>query len=93
MIALAERDQRSENMVSGRVTVVEGLVAKPMGKRVDTESCLLNKENSKDSGIDKATQPVTPAEAADKRGHDEGHDQDTLDIYCLLVISSNLDRV
>lgn len=47
VVALANGAKSSDDMVSRRVLVVEGLLTKPMGKRVDTESRLNDAQVSK----------------------------------------------
>jgi len=47
-------------MITGRVAVVEGLVAKPMRERVHAESGLLHEEDAEDPGVDEASEVVTP---------------------------------
>lgn len=47
MVALTKRDEGSDDMVSRRVAVVEGLVSEPVGQTVHTESGLLNEETSR----------------------------------------------
>jgi len=61
MVSFAKSDKGSDNVIARRVTVVKWLVSEPMGKRVDTEGCLLHKENPEDAGVDKPTKPITPA--------------------------------
>lgn len=45
VVALAEGDQGSDDVVTGRVAVIKGLVAEPVGQRVDAEGSLLDEEN------------------------------------------------
>lgn len=42
MVSFSKRNQSREHVVSRRISVIEGLVAKPMRKRIDTESSLLD---------------------------------------------------
>jgi hypothetical protein len=38
VVSFAQSDQGSEDMITGRVAIIERLVSEPMGKGVDTES-------------------------------------------------------
>jgi hypothetical protein len=60
VVSLAECDEGGENVIFGGMSVVEGLITKPMGKRVDTESGMVNKDKSTDTGEVKSTSPITP---------------------------------
>ena len=71
-------------MVSGRVAVVERLVAEPVCQRVDAEGSLLNEENSEDASIDEATPPIAPAEACNECREDKTHEEDNLEIVAML---------
>jgi len=62
MITLTQRDECCNDMITGRVAVVEGLVAKPMRERVHAESGLLHEEDAEDPGVDEASEVVTPRE-------------------------------
>ena len=70
VVALAKSHQGSNNMVARRVTVVEGLISKPVGQRVDAEGGLLNEEDAKDASVDEATKPITPAKTSHDRGEE-----------------------
>ena len=39
MVAFAKSDEGSEDVVTGGVSIVKRLIAKPVGKGVDAESC------------------------------------------------------
>jgi hypothetical protein len=84
VVALAESDERGDDVVSRRVAVVEGLVTEPMGKRVDAEGSLLDEEDAEDTGVDEATFPVVPEETSDSRGEDQTHEDDNLDVVLVL---------
>ena len=45
VVALAEGDECGQDVVAGGVAVVKGLVAEPVGQRVDAEGGLLDKED------------------------------------------------
>ena len=68
VVALAEGDKSGDDVVARRVAVVEGLVAEPVGQRVDAEGGLLDEAEAQYAGVDIATDPVTPAQAADEGG-------------------------
>jgi hypothetical protein len=84
VVALAEGDERGDDVVAGRVAVVKGLLAEPVGERVDAEGGLLDEADAQDAGVDVAAEPVTPEEAADERREDEAHGHDALDEVAVL---------
>ena len=84
MIALAQCHKGSDNVISGRVAVVKGLVAEPVSERVDTESRLLNEEDAKNTSIDETAHPVTPAITSDKHWEDQAHECNSLEIISVL---------
>lgn len=84
VVSLTKSHESGDDVVSGRVAVVEGLVAEPVGQGVDAEGGLLDEADSENAGVDVSADPVTPAEAADESGHDEGHDDGTLDEVLVL---------
>lgn len=84
VVTLTKGDESSDDVVPGRVAVVEGLVAEPVGKRVDAEGSLLDEEDTEDTAVDEATSIVTPAETANKGRDDEGHGDDALDVVLVL---------
>ncbi len=45
VVPLPEGDESSDDVVAGRVAVVEGLVTEPVSQRVDAEGGLLDKED------------------------------------------------
>src|SRR5262249_19244354 len=79
VVTLAEGDQGGDDVVAGRVSVIEGLVSKPVGERVDAESGLLDEEDAKDAAIDVAAEPVAPEKTAEQGGEDEAHEDDRLE--------------
>ena len=74
MVPFAKSDKGSDNVIARRVAVVKRLVSEPMSKRVDAEGCLLHKENPEDPGVDKSTDPITPAQSSNERREDEAHE-------------------
>ena len=84
VVALTKSDKRSDDVVPGAVAVVEGLVTKPMGERVDAEGGLLDEEDTEDTSVDKAALPVIPQKSRDSRGEDETHEDDDLDVVLVL---------
>lgn len=73
VVALAKCNQGSDDMVSGRVSVVERLVAKPVGEGVDAEGGLLETEGAKNASIDAASPPIPPPKTADESREDQSH--------------------
>lgn len=84
VVSLTEGDESSDEVVAGRVAVIEGLVTEPVGKRVDAESSLLDEADAEDTGVDETTNPVVPAKTADEGGEDEGHGENNLDVVAVL---------
>ena len=84
VVTLAESDESGDNMVTRRVAVVEWLVTKPMGQRVDAEGGLLDEEDSENSSVDESTLPVSPSKTSDKAREDHAHEYESLDIVAML---------
>lgn len=84
VVAFSEGDDGSDEMITGRVAVVEWLVSEPVSKRVDAEGCLLDDEDSENSSVDEAAHPVTPSEAADEHREDHAHGDHGLDVVAVL---------
>ena len=61
VITFSEGDESRKDVVTRRVAVVKWLVAEPVCEGVDAESGLLDKEDSEDTAVDEAAEPVTPA--------------------------------
>jgi hypothetical protein len=84
VVALAESDKSGDDMVTRAVAVVEGLVAEPVGKGVDTEGGLLDEEDAEDTSVDEASEPVTPAETGNESGENETHEENDLEVVLVL---------
>lgn len=84
VVSFAEGDESSDDVVSWRVAVVEGLVTEPMRKGVDTEGGLLDEEDAENTSVDEAAEPVTPAETGNDGGEDETHEDDGLQVVAVL---------
>ena len=84
MITFAEGDEGGNDVVTGRVAVVKGLVAEPVGEGVDAEGGLLDEEDAEDTAVDESAEPVTPAQTADQHGKDEAHEEDDLEVVTML---------
>jgi len=84
VVSLAESDKRGDDVITGAVAVIEGLVAEPMGKRVDAKGSLLNEEDTEDTSVDVSTHPVTPAETGNKSREDQSHEEDDLEVVTML---------
>ena len=84
VVAFAESDEGSDDVVAGAVAVVEGLVAQPMCQRVDAEGGLLHEEDAQDAGVDEAAKPVVPAKAGDDAREDQTHEKDDLEVVLVL---------
>lgn len=84
VVALAQGDEGGDEVVTGRVAIVEGLVSEPVGEGVDAEGGLLDKQGAAQTGVDEATEPVTPAEASDEGREDEGEKNDDANVVLVL---------
>jgi hypothetical protein len=84
VVSLTKGDESSDDVVTGRVAVVERLVTEPVGKRVDTEGGLLNEANAEDTSVDETTPPVTPTQASDESRESESHEENALDVVLVL---------
>ena len=84
VITLSKRNESSNDVVTRRVAVIEGLITKPVGQGVDAESGLLNKEDSENTGVNESTGPVSPTETSNEAREDHAHENDRLDIVSVL---------
>lgn len=84
VVSFAEGDERSNDVIPRRVAVIKGLITEPMGQRVDAESSLLDEEDSEDTGIDKSTDPVTPAKTSNKSREDQPHKDNNPQVVLML---------
>jgi len=84
VVALTESDDGGDDVITGRVAVVERLVTEPVGKGVDTEGGLLDEEDTEDTGVDETTEPVTPAETGNEGGEDQTHAENDLEVVLVL---------
>jgi len=78
VVTLAKSHESSDHVITGRVAVVEGLVAEPMGKRVDAEGGLLHEEDAEDTSVDEPALPVIPEQTGDSRREDQPMKMTTL---------------
>ncbi len=90
VVAFSERDEGGNDVVTGRVAVIERLVAEPVSERVDAESGLLDEEDAEDSGVEETAEPVAPTKAAREQGEKKAHDYDDFEVVAVLP---NDDRV
>lgn len=84
VVTLAESDKSGNDVITGGVAIIEGLVTEPMGERVDTEGSLLNEADAKDAAIDEAAHIIAPQKSTEDGGEDQSHDDDTLEIVAVL---------
>jgi len=75
MISLSKSNQSGQDVVSGRISVVERLVANPMREGINAERSLLYHEKAQDASVDQSTFPVSPAEPSNETGEQERHAQ------------------
>src|SRR5271154_3188854 len=60
-------------MVSWGMSVIERLIAEPVGKGVDAKCGMVDKDESADTGVKESASPVTPTETSDESGEDKAH--------------------
>ena len=84
VVTLSKSDESSDDVVAGRVAVIEWLVTEPMGQRVDAKGSLLNDEDAEDTSVDKTSHPVTPSKTTDEAREDHAHEDDSLDVIAML---------
>ena len=84
VVTFSESDESGNDVVTRRVAVVKGLITKPVGQRVNAEGGLLDEENSKDTGVDEPSHPVSPSKTGDDAGENHAHKDDGLDIIPVL---------
>jgi hypothetical protein len=84
MVAFAECDKSSDDVIARRVAVVEGLISEPMGEGVDAKSSLLNEEDAEDTSVDETAPEITPAQSCDDCWEDKAHGEDNADIILVL---------
>ena len=89
VVSFTKSDECGEDVVSWGMSVIERLIAEPVGKRVDAERSVVDKDKSADTGIVKSTSPVTPTETSDDSGNKEAHDED--DDSVVLVLHADED--
>lgn len=78
VVTLTEGNESGEHVVSWGSSVVEWLSTDPVSQGVDTESSLLDAEESQDTTVDETTLPVTPAKTGnDTRQHNTGENHDS----------------
>ena len=86
VVAFAESDESGDVVIARRVTIVERRVAQVVSQGVDAERRVMEKKETKDAGEEVTTTIVAPAQAADERGNDEGHDERETEIVTVLPL-------
>lgn len=71
MVTFTKGSKGSKNVITGSTSVIERLVTDPVGKRVDAESRLVNNKVSNDTSVDKASDPVAPAQTGNESRSDK----------------------
>ena len=76
VVSLPKSDKGGEDVVSRGMSVVKGLVTEPVGKGVDAEGCVVDKDETADSGVVEPTSPIAPEQTGNSSGDEEAHDDD-----------------
>jgi DNA replication initiation complex subunit (GINS family) len=84
VITLAKSDESCDEVITGRVAVIEGLVTEPVSQRVDAESSLLNEADTENASVNETTKPVIEHETTEAGGEDKTHEDDTLQVVLVL---------
>ena len=84
VVTFAESYECGEDMISRRMSVVKGLVTEPVGKGVDAERCVMDKDKSTDTSVIKSTSPVTPRNTSNSSRHQKAHDEDNQSVVLVL---------
>jgi len=84
MVTLADGAKCGEEVVARSVLVVERLVPEPVGKRVDTERRVVDKQEPSGTGKEESALPVSPSEPSYKRGEDDTHEQKHRNVVLVL---------
>lgn len=71
-------------MKISRAIGITDLIAKPVGKGIDTESGLLDEEESQDTCIDQTAFPITPTQSSDY--HWEKHSENKNEFTIVVVL-------
>ena len=92
VVSFTESDECGDDVVSWGMSVVEGLIAEVVGKGVDAECGMVDKDESADTGVKESTSPVTPTKTSNNSGKEEAHDEDN-DSVVLVVHANEAIRV
>ena len=84
VVTLTKSDKSSDDVITGRVAVIEWLITKPMCQRVDTEGGLLDEEDSENTSVDESAHPISPSKTSDEAREDHAHEDDGLDVVAML---------
>lgn len=87
VVALADRHERRNDMVSRRMFVIERRLTEPVRERVDAERRVMDKQQASGTGKEESAAPVAPSETGDSRGEDEAHKDEQREV--VLVLPSN----
>lgn len=80
----SQSDKSSDDMITGRVPVVEWLISQPVSQGIDTECSLLNKENAQNAGVDKASEIISPSKACNEAWEYHTHKDKYFEIMSML---------
>ena len=84
VVSFAESDEGSDDVIPGRVAIVEWLVTEPMSQGVDAKGSLLDEEDAQNATIDKAAEPIAPSKATYERRKDETHEEHDFQVVSVL---------
>ena len=73
MVTLTDCDERSDEVITRSVLVIERCIAQPVSERVDAESRMVDEKQASCSGKEEAASPVAPQQASDNSGHHKAH--------------------
>ena len=84
VVSFAKSDEGGDDVIPGRVAVIEWLVTEPMSQGVDAKGSLLDEEDAQNAAIDEATEPIAPSKATYERGKDETHEEHDFQVVSVL---------
>lgn len=90
VVTFADGDKGSDEVVLGGVLVVEGRLTEPVGKRVDTESRVVDKDETSGSCKEETALPVSPSETSDNSGENETHEDHEHNVVVVLPLDDGI---
>jgi hypothetical protein len=84
MIPFTHSNQRSQDMVARRPSVVKRLFADPVGQRVHAERSLLDEARAYNARIHQSAPPIAPSQASNKHRKHPSREEETFAVILML---------